>query len=383
MPGDCPQVPGLSYWSVTMPGTRCDLQVGPLTSMDTGNFSCSLVNHIVTNKAVIIRRDLEIPRLEFDPGPDVTLTEGDLIRWTCQATVKVNNIPSTYWRLGHSSLPGNSTVTRLGTEDGVTKWAVINVLDYIASEVHSRQGVQCLASIRDDLNNSVIVNSDIFYGMTVLPKPGPQPHSRNSLKDWEIALIVIGVLLFIFIIIGLILCFCFGLFCFGGHQKKSGKVDKKTSSMVRPGPVQVSSVRQSKVRPIVQYVDIDDLDSNHSSLKITGNKNNPRGQPPPSRDAQDDNNYSLDSVTKFHYEGGDSSSGSLSSIVSSSEASDEDEPHISSQLARLGDKFSGLARLYTEDTEEDTVMDTESEASSDRTVVAREAVPVTDFESWV
>lgn len=381
-PERCPHIPGMSAWRVTIAGsgTRCDLQVGPLTSADTGAFSCSLVTINATKKAVIIRQDLETPELEFDPGPDITVTEGDLVRWTCEATVKVNNVPTMYWRLGPSSLPGNCTVTKLGEEDGVASWRMTNVLDYTAMAVDSKQGLRCLASIKDDLNNSVIVNSDIYYGMTILPRPGPQPKPRHGLKDWEIALIVIGVLLFVFIIVGLILCFCFGLFCFAGQRKKSGKVDKKQSTIVRPGPVQVSSVRQSKVRPIVQYVDIDDLDSNHSSSKITGNKKRGHHQPQPSLDAQDDKNYSQDSPTMFHYEGGDSSSGSLSSIVSS-EVSDEDEPHISTKLARLGDKFSGLAKLYTEDTED--VMDTESDTSSDRTVVAREDVPVIGFESWV
>ena len=51
----------------------------------------------------------------------------------------------------------------------------------------------------------------------------------------------------------------------------------------------------------------------------------------------------------------------------------EDGEHVGSVFSRLGDKFSGLARMYTEDREESM-----SDASSEKTVV-----PGPGVESWV
>ena len=56
----------------------------------------------------------------------------------------------------------------------------------------------------------------------------------------------------------------------------------------------------------------------------------------------------------------------------SNEDSEEGE-HVGSVFSRLGDKFSVLARMYTEDREESM-----SDASSDKTVV-----PGPGVESWV
>ena len=88
-----------------------------------------------------------------------------------------------------------------------------------------------------------------------------------------------------------------------------------------------------------------------------------------------DANFAADDVKHYCEEGRGSDAGSLSSIVSSEGSESEVETHISNILARMGDRFSVLARLYSEDKEDSSSV---SDTSSDSTIV-----PAPGSESWV
>jgi len=380
----CPSAPGLSDWEVTMPTpTRdmCQLQAGPLnTPTDTGAWRCALSTRNATQSASVIRKDVTIPEIEWSPVPEITVWEGDLVTLSCGANVQINKMPKMYWSVGGLRYEGNCSVRRLTSQGmDVSTWRVENVLTYSAKLQHSKSNVQCKVLIKDDLNYTIRVPSGIYNGMTVLPRPGPSPFSTHGLSDWEIALIVVGVLVFVSVVIAIsvVICFCFGLLCFSGRKKKSGRSDFRQNG-VRDS---TSSSRRSKVRSIVQYVDIDDLDKD-KPIYINGYSSSPKAFKEKRKSSTKspsfmkniksfDDKFSQDSTNVFTYEGGDSRSGSLSSIVSSEDS--EDGEHVGSVFSRLGDKFSGLARIYTEDREESM-----SDATSDKTVV-----PGPGVESWV
>ena len=302
------------------------------------------------------RRDLAAPRLEFSPPPSLTVTAGDVVRLQCGADTTVNTPPSAAWTIagrrplvgvqcyfryngvtmtGADLGPGNCSVTSTGEdqETGLATWRLDTELAWVAAEADTRAAVQCVLGLEDDLGNRVLVYSDIYTGLTVLPRPGPG--TRRGLRDWEVALLVVGLLL-LFIILAILLCFCCGWLCFAATRKS----DHADSSSDKKAPASVSSaassVRKDKVRPIVQYVDID--------------PGPPPARPPPPQLHPGDLGAE-DSVRVWREEGGGSLASSLSSLVTTSSSGDEDaaDQRLASMLARLGDKFSEVARIYAED----------------------------------
>ena len=207
---------------------------------------------------------------------------------------------------------GNCSVRRLASQGmDVSTWRVENVLTYSAKLQHSKSNVQCKALIKDDLNYTIRVPSGIYNGMTVMPRPGPSPFSTHGLSDWEIALIVVGVLVFVSVVIAIsvVICFCFGLLCFSGRKKKSGRSDFRQND-VRDS---TSSIRRSKVRSIVQYVDIDDLDKD-KPIYINGYSSSPKAFKDKRKSSTKspsfmkniksfDDKFSQDSTNVFTYEG--------------------------------------------------------------------------------
>ena len=201
--------------------------------------------------------------------------------------------------------------------------------------------------------------------------------SLLPLRDWEIALIVIGCLLIILLIIaGIVLCFCFGLLCFDRNEKR--KLRRKSKASYHSSSSK-SSVKSQRPKPIIHYVDIDDVDRKPS---INGYNGSPKPKPrryeaikPKVVKKEPDANYAPDDVKQYSEEGHGSDAGSLSSIVSSEGSQSEVETHMSNILARMGDRFSVLARLYSEDKEESSSV---SDTSSDSTIV-----PAPGSESWV
>ena len=203
--------------------------------------------------------------------------------------------------------------------------------------------------------------------------------SSLSLRDWEIALIVIGCLLIILLIIaGIVLCFCFGLLCFDRNEKKKWR--KKSKESFHSSSSSKSSVKSQRPKPIIHYVDIDDVDKKPT---LNGYSGSPKPKPrryeaikPVVAKREHDENFAKDTVKQYNDEGRGSDAGSLSSIVSSEGSESEVETHISNILARMGDRFSVLARLYSEDKEESS--SSGSDTSSDSTIV-----PAPGSESWV
>ena len=196
-------------------------------------------------------------------------------------------------------------------------------------------------------------------------------HRCSLSRDWEIALIVIGCLLIILLIIaGIVLCFCFRLLCFSGNKKIIIGQDK----IIPSNNSSNGSVKRPK--PIIHYVDIDDVDKKASEpdISIKGYSHSPKFRRYEELiDINRDNvgGHSTDDVRHYAEEGGGSVAGSLSSIVSSEDS--ETDTHISNIMARMGDRFKVLAKLYTEESSSDS--DT---TSSDSTIV-----PGPGSESWV
>ena len=93
-------------------------------------------------------------------------------------------------------------------------------------------------------------------------------------RDWEIALIVIGCLLIILLIIaGIVLCFCFGLLCFDRNEKR--RLRKKSKESFSSSK---SSVKSTRPKPIIHYVDIDDVDKK-PGVSINGYSGSPKPRP--------------------------------------------------------------------------------------------------------
>ena len=197
-------------------------------------------------------------------------------------------------------------------------YSVTTTLTYTARLSDSGSRVQCTVDLVDDLKHVTSISSDSRPRLTV-SEAGGSGGGSGELRDWQIVLAVILPIVFIVCLAGLILAICY-------HKRKTkSKADNNVSNY------------QGKYPP--PYIDIDSIgkETSSNSVVIVTEEVAVVSE---EEDAED-------VATVFSYEGEvGSRSGSLSSIVSESEAES-----IYHSIARLGGKFGRLAKIYKEDDE--------------------------------
>ena len=364
--GDCPQGPGFSHWSVSKRSSHCSLSVGPVQPNDVGEWKCLLLpkNSASGGKfqeITLERQDIRKPEINFDPGSDLVLQDGESHVFECRTSDIVNMEPSSAWVVGQVQYPGNVTLAQGAPDQGVSSWSMVTSLDYTASLSDSGRDIQCVVTLSDDLAN-LVTFSVSWSGLSVTPGPV----QKAGFATWKILLIVLVPLLFILLLLILIAsCWFFGVCCFSsGKKEKYDESDDPDNFYTTSMQAHVPSKSENpipakrKARNPAPYIDIDSLTptiKSHPTPPLTLPWN-PYSDIP-------------DQLTHYDYQGDSSSAGSLSSLGSSL---DEDRDlDMGDMLGKMGRKFRTLERLYRE------------ERSDEEQDGGQEQGDTVSYESWV